>query len=111
MLDKWREHIFESSSGKTPEFLRFANDFRRAMTSELVVIDVSVGHFYLSGFARNRKTGKFAYFMTSDVRHFPMWYDTVLYRTATGPQDFTGGYNQYCSLDQLVEKLEELTNG
>jgi hypothetical protein len=45
---------FESSSGKTPEFMHFTRVFKKEFTSELksigaTDINFSVGHFYVSG--------------------------------------------------------------
>jgi hypothetical protein len=114
-LEDWRGNSFESSSGKTPEFIAFARAFRayvtkKARLNNLQVINLSTGHFYLSGFFFNPRSGKYAYFSTSDVRHFlDSWWDDVLIRTAQHDKDYTGGSNQSVTLVGIGEMALRLT--
>ena len=74
-------HPFESSSGKTPEFMDYARTFKREMTAALHArgcsqIVYNVGHFYISAFFTDDATGQAWYICTPDVRqlrHYPIW--------------------------------------
>lgn len=61
-------------------------------------IKMDYGFYYFSGFFTS-KTGQIYYFSCSDVRHFR--YNKLLYRTAKHYKDFTGGMNQYATVDNL----------
>ena len=71
---------------------------------------ISVGHFYVSGFAS--KGDKHVYFSIQDVRHFNNeWYNHILVRTARDTKDYHGGSNNYTTLPQLRQAVETLMNG
>ena len=114
-LEDWRGNVFESSSGKTPEFMAFARMFRayiskKARLNQLQLVNVSTGHFYLLGFFFNPNTGKYCYFSISDVRYFKdAWWDGVLIRTAQHDKDWTGGSNQRTALCGIGEMALKLT--
>jgi hypothetical protein len=65
-------------------------------------IETSCQFYYFYGYFTS-KTGQIYYFSCSDVRHFD--YDQILYRTAKSYKDFTGGSNQYISVN-LLESLK-----
>ena len=79
-------------------------------------IKVSNGYYYFSGFAK--KNNQTIYYSLSDVRHFNMSsYDKnlnyhggadLLIRSAKDYTDYTGGSNNFCSVD--IEKIQELAN-
>jgi len=110
---KWKNHRFQSSTLKTEEFLRFAREFKRAISYELpenMTISFMVGHFYISGFFKNETTQKYAYFSISDVRFFQdSWVNDVLIRTAKDDKDYSGGKNQSVYLVNLVKRAKEIT--
>ena len=114
-LEDWRGNSFESSSCRTPEFAAFARAFRahitkKAKLNNLQLVNVSTGHFYLCGFFLNPRSGKYAYFSISDVRHFPdSWWNNVLIRTAQHDKDWTGGSNRYTALVGIGEAALQLT--
>jgi len=100
---------FESSSGKTPEFLHFARIFKKEFTCELQSIGAtdivfSVGHFYISGFFTI--DGQAYYFSIPDVRGMNYLLARnpdssmcqLLYRTAKDYKDYTGGQNRYAKI-------------
>jgi len=66
------------------------------------------GHYYFSGFAT--KNNKAIYFSISDVRHFPPTGGgaDLLIRTAKDYKDYTGGSNNYSSLEK--QEIKELSN-
>lgn len=113
-MGKWVDYQFESSSGLTQEFASFARDFRKYIKSvcgqEYELENWSRGHFEVSGFIKNKATGKYAYFSTSDCRFFPNeWFEKVLIRTAEHAKDYTGGRNGFFRLDQMSEAIDGLT--
>lgn len=96
----------ESSSATTPEFLVVYRMFKKEFTKILkdkgcIDIQISKGHFYVSGFFTSC-TGQIWYFSCQDFRDPPK---NVLYRTAKSYKDFTGGSNQYASLENLQQEL------
>ncbi len=114
LLD-WKSNSFESSCYKTPEFMAFVRMFRQhikkqAKENGLDVISFSTGHFYCSGFFKNKNTGKFAYFSISDVRYFQdSWIDDVLLRTAEHEKDYAGGRNQSVNIQDIGREALEIT--
>uniref|UniRef100_A0A6M3KFX5 Uncharacterized protein n=1 Tax=viral metagenome TaxID=1070528 RepID=A0A6M3KFX5_9ZZZZ len=114
-LEDWRGNCFESSSCKTLEFIAFARAFKayiakKAKLNNLQLVNVSTGHFYLCGFFFNPRSGKYAYFSTSDVRYSrDAWWNNVLIRTAQHDKDWTGGGNQYTPLVGIGEMALRLT--
>lgn len=113
-LANWVGVEFESSTGLTQQFAEFAKEFKaniKEKTQDLFSLEGwNRGHFYISGFLRNNRTGKYVYFSISDVRHFPDgWHNNVLVRTAKDIKDFTGGPNNYCSLAMFRNTAEALS--
>lgn len=92
---------FESSTGKTPEYLAWHRLFKREFTKFLesrgmTGIDIrKPNHFDMSGFFKDGAKDQIWYFSISDLRGFK---DSMLLRTAAHYKDFTGGTNQYASL-------------
>lgn len=111
--DRWYNYQFESSISKTPEFKRFAREYKALIRSQLItsfnIVQWNTGHFYVSGFLQHRYTGKYIYFSVSDVRHFVNdWYNKILIRRAKHDTDYTGGTNYYTDLSKLYVKCTEL---
>ena len=105
---------FESSSGKTPEFLAFARTFKRELTDALRSavnaenVTFNVGHFYVSGFFT--VNGQAWYFATGDVRGMTQSYGLLL-RTARDYRDFTGGANNNIPMrDDMIEKVARIVD-
>ncbi len=108
---------FESSSGKTPEWLAFFKTFKREFTKELRTINAtdivfSRGHFYLSGFFT--VNGLIYYFCTSDVRGMDYGLRNnpdscmvqLLFRRAASYKDYTGGANHYVKIGEgMAEQM------
>lgn len=112
-IKKWLKYEFESSCGLTPEFQSFYKDIKSFLKKELkdhFDFTISRGHFEFSGFAKNKQTGKWVYFSSSDVRYFQdKWYYDILVRTAKDDKDYTGGSNCYTTFPKLKEGLINLT--
>ena len=87
----------ESSSEATPEWKKFASQFRRDITVEInhiggTLTGFSRGHFDCSGFLRSSNDTCY-YFSTSDLRGVTE--PSLLIRTAQDEKDYTGGSNNY----------------
>lgn len=104
------KHGFESSSGKTPEFMVFCRTFKsefRKVLNELgcTKLECSNGHFYISGFF-NSASGQLWYFNIGDVRWMSEY--SILIRTAQHRKDFTGGQNMYAGIENLSSNLNRI---
>ena len=112
-INQWVGKNFESSCSLTPEFQSFHRNIKSFLKKELkenFEVDVGRGHFYFSGFAKNKATGKYAYFSASDVRHFPdAWFNNMLVRTAQNDKDYTGGANGSAKILNIKNALMDLT--
>jgi hypothetical protein len=92
---------FESSSGRTPEYLAWHRLFKREFTKFLTergATAIKIGkpnHFDMSGFFTMGL--QVWYFSVGDLRGFK---DNMLVRTAKHDRDFTGGQNQYVPLNR-----------
>jgi len=111
---KWKTHEFESGSYTSPDFKEWFKDLKKyikkQMGNDYTLVNFSSGHFFASGFIKNKSTDKLAYISFSDVRHFSNeWYDSVLIRTAEHSKDYTGGRNQYTPLTKLIQNVDVLT--
>jgi len=102
---------FESSSGKTPEFLAFVRTFKKEFTKELqsvgaTDIQFSRGHFYVSGFFT--LDDKMFYFNLGDVRGMDYSMKSnpdscmskLLYREVQHYKDYSGGANRYVRIGE-----------
>ena len=91
---------FESSTGRTPQYMEFHRTFKREIKKLLEPhvkrIEVSKpNHFDVSGFFE-LNDGRIYYFSLSDLRWSK---EKLLVRTAKDFKDYTGGMNQYIPLD------------
>lgn len=105
-LEGWKGVSFESSSSLTPQFSAFAKAFKKFILKSLpwysTLVGWNRGHFYVSGFIR--RGTKVVYFSISDVRFFPEdWHKRILIRTAKDEKDFTGGTNNFTTLESFQE--------
>lgn len=101
---------FESSSGKTPEYMEFVRTLKKEMITALHArgcdqIVFNVGHFYVSVFFTDRATGQAWYICTPDVRFFggDRWY----YRSVKDYKDHHGARHR--SLDvhpDMIAKMD-----
>lgn len=96
---------FGSGTRTTPEFDSFfrktRNDFNKSLADVAERIEMKKGHFYFYGFLTRKSDGQAIYFSISDVRFFPG--DKMLVRTAKDYRDFTGGHNEYVSINDSFE--------
>ena len=104
---------FESSSGRTMEYLVWHRLFKREFTeflTDLGATNIQIGkpnHFDMSGFFTHN--GQIWYFSVGDLR-IQSFKNKILIRAATSYRDFTGGYNQYASLLNDEDFKRQVTN-
>jgi len=107
-INKYENYKFESSSGKTPEFMQFARDVKKYMKklpAGITLEDYNTGHFYIFGYMKNDKN-QHIYFNIGDVRDNKP--TKLMYRTATGIKDYTGGRNQYSNIETFTTNIKTI---
>lgn len=70
---------------------------------------VSIGrnHYCFSCFIRS--CNKYVYLSISDVRYYSRdWYERILIRTAKSEKDYTGGSNNFTSIENLEHNVGRL---
>jgi hypothetical protein len=103
---------FQSSSGCTDQWRKFALTFKRELNKVIELIggsnlDFHRGHFYCSGFFTDANNNIW-YFSISDVRFFND--KRLMIREALNYKDYTGGANNYILLDKnFTESLKSIT--
>ena len=73
------------------------------------LVNFSDGYCECSGFVTNGQ--KYVYFNSGDYRMSASYsdiFDRVLVRTANDERDYRGGFNQFCPLEQIGKKINEL---
>ena len=108
---KLHRQEFISSSQKTDQYKTYHRTFKREFTKALTNMgcrDIKIGkpnHFDVSGFF-TAAGGQMWYFSISDLRWSK---DQMLIRTAKHDKDWTGGSNQYVSLDSELDLLKGIS--
>lgn len=99
---------FESSTGRTPEYLAWHRVFKREFTAFLIskgATAIAIGnpnHFDMSGFFTMGTQAW--YFRIEDLR----WSKSdMLIRTAKSYRDYTGGRNESLPLDGSAEDFDD----
>ena len=110
-LNAFKNWEFSSGSSTGEDFNIFAKLFKSFIKKNIPVnmelITFSKGHYDLFGFIKSNN--KFVYFSFSDVRHSPEeWHKNILIRTAKSEKDYTGGSNNYTTLENLFYKIAKL---
>lgn len=112
MLDlknKYKDVSFFSSSIKTEQCKQFFRDFKKTLKKCLGTeynMKLDLGHFEVYGFVE--KNNKYVYFNISDLRENGAEFENVLYRSANGFDDFTGGSNRFTELENLDFEIKKL---
>lgn len=101
---------YESASYRTKEYLIFHRVFKRQFKKLLEnTFDIKrteffkPNHFDAGGFFE-LQDGRIFYFSIGDLR----WSKCFLIRTAGSFKDYTGGTNQYCSIDDYDKFMSDL---
>ena len=118
--------IEDDGAYPSKQFLTFAKDFKALMQNVAknvgaTLASYNVGHYDVSGFLA--KDGKYLYFSFSVPRgEMPLTLQTVefsVYRTdmmkvlvrhAKHSKDYTGGHNEYLSINDLEDGIGRLFN-
>ena len=111
LMKKWSGHIFSSGTTNGDDFKKFFSEFRSAFKKEckkfgIEVIPFKINHYCFTGFVR--KDNEYVYFSVGDVRCDGVWFKRVLYRTAKHERDWTGGANNWTTLENLVGCINNL---
>ena len=103
---------YESSSSRTNQYLTFCRVFKRQFkkllneTFDIEKIEISpANHFDQTGFFE-LKNGRTYYFSIGDLR----WNKCFMIRTAINFEDYTGGINQNCSVEDFESFISDLKN-
>ncbi len=90
--------LFEQGCEKSAEFIAFSKEFKKQLKKEMAEIGATVenyleGHFFITAFVKT-KVGNIYYIS---------WHNgdsNLMYRTAEHLKDYTGGSNNYKSLEE-----------
>lgn len=106
---KWQ---FSSGSSIGPDFksfsLKFRNWLRKNIPGGTQLYNYNRGHYIISGFIE--RNGKYVYFSVGDVRFSHSWSTNILIRTAKSVKDYTGGSNNYTTLERFSTDVDCLLN-
>lgn len=106
------KQTFGSSCYKTPHYIAWHRLFKKEFTKFLKdkdVTEIQIGrpnHFDISGFFKTKHDLIF-YFSIPDLRGNK---DKMLIRTAENFKDYTGGRNNFASLDNLETFTRDFNN-
>ena len=116
LIDKYDGTIIQDDGPcKSIEFKQFAKDLKKELKQidEFRLVDVTVGHYYVSGFLE--KEGKYVYFSFDVPRGNQVMdmsktdaFNGVLIRTAKNPKDYKGGHNNFTNFYRFVEDVNNL---
>lgn len=102
---------FESSCSRTQQYLNFHRTFKREFTQLMKPICSEIqiskpNHFDVSGFFKTN-SGKTYYISLGDLR----WdKEYLLYRTAKDFKDYSGGNNEFISMDNIENLVSIISN-
>lgn len=103
------KNTFNSSSGRTPEYIEFHRTFKREFknTFKNYCSAIEIGkpnHFDVSGFFQLH-SGEIFWFRLEDLRWSK---EDILIRTAKDFKDYTGGSNSFIKFDDnFVQRLKD----
>lgn len=111
LYELYKDMEFISTCGKSKQCSQFGMDLKKALKNDLGAeydVEISIGHFYISGFVNKVGTDKYAYFSVEDLRDNDNGFGDVLFRSAENNKDYRGGSNHFCNLYELDVKIKEL---
>ena len=108
-LEKFKDWEFSSGGITGEDFRIFSRKFRSFVKKNIPpgaeLVKFTRGHYFLSGFIK--KENKFVYFSISDVRYFKNeWAKNILIRTAISDRDYTGGPNDFTTLEDFKKAVK-----
>jgi hypothetical protein len=85
----------------------FRSELKRQLPEDSKLLMSKPNHFDASGFVQRGE--KFVYFSVSDIRFWQdQWYKHILIRTAKSERDYTGGSNNYTTLERFERDVDFL---
>ena len=112
-LQKQYSYNMESDCRETQEFREFFEELKKSLKNAckyhgVKLLRLEKSHFGAFGFFKNQND-RIVYFSIGDTRGFcDIWWKRVLYRTAKDINDYTGDYNQFCELKDLVKSVKTI---
>jgi len=93
-----------------PDFNSYANKLKTKIKEHIKntgieLVSFEKNYYYVSGFLK--KNNEFVYFSTSDYRNI-FKNDKILIRTAKNKKDFTGGRNNFTSINDFGNNINKL---
>lgn len=113
-VKKWDAHTFSTGGETGEDYKSFQRSYKRLLKevaddAGYELYQFSGNHYEFSAVLRQKDTGAFAYISIPDVRFWRgEWHTNILYRQMKHARDWTGGPNNYASLDRLSEELKTL---
>lgn len=113
-LEKWLNYTFSSSEITGEDYLQFQKEakaeLKKMVKAEgLELHKFNTNHYGFSAVIKNESNNKYAYISITDVRYYQnKWWNHVLYRTMSHEKDWTGGYNQYCTWEEIGKAVKSL---
>jgi len=114
-LQRYLNKDIENYGGITsPEYRSFERKFKNYIEKVMIdnggeLVKFNPNHYEFSCFVK--RNNKYLYISISDVRYFKnSWYNNILIRTANNEKDYSGGRNDYTSLQCLDKKIVLMTN-
>ena len=115
---KWKSGVEDDFTTMSDEAAMFVRDFRSVLKELLPMASIKIrgGHYCLSGFITS-PDGFITYISYSIPRgRMPIRFDCggalfgVLYRSARDENDFRGGLNHFCSINEMGTALKTFVN-
>lgn len=110
-LKAYNDMKFISTCGKSSQYVECARDFKKVIKKIFGTeynVELNIGHFDFYGFIS--KNDKYCYFNIGDLRGEcgKDSFNNVLYRSANGNKDFSGGSNNFCNCEEFEMCVKRL---
>lgn len=111
-LEKYLGYEFSSGCYTGEDYKKFERKYinylkKICKENDWELVSIGKNHYEFSVFFKY--LDKYVYMRISDVRYFPNeWYNHILVRTADNEKDYHGGWNQYTTLPNIVDKIKNI---
>lgn len=115
-MSKWLGYKFSTGSFPGEDYLKFQRNAKASLKKMaeqygFELFKFCKNHYCFSAVLREKDSGHFIYVSIPDVRSWQdEWANHVLIRTMAHESDWTGGYNNYCTWDEIGEKARSLVS-
>ena len=108
-FDNNRSYHNREGTDESDEMKQFYRDFRSDLKKEmgsryLRIIKISKNYWNITAFVSDPDEKSIVYVSLGDMRYC----NKILIRSASSPDDYTGGANHYTSLDRVYDDIAEL---